>query len=408
MRQFFFLLMAFASASALTLDEAVALALLNPAKRIDAEAARDAANQRENSAIAVFLPTIGASQTRNDRDIKTQAASETTRYFASLNLFSGFGDFANWSAARNTKEARSHELKAARSDVILAAKSAYFNYFKALDTMKSAEENMRAIKKQSDDAEAFLGQGLIGAFERHQIALEALQSEQTAMKARSDLAVALKSLETTIGAAIAGDLTPPDEAASGDLNASEHNALFDVMLKNRSELKSLAAQIEAQKSQKTRAFAPALPSVDIQIAREKFEYDDGFQGQREQTTTMLTLTWQLPGLIKPYFDREAAFYEQKILESRFADLKKTLALQLTTSLERADLAFRAFVVAEESLKLAEENLRIVQNRFNERIASASDLLDADAALWRAREQRTLYYYDKLLAIAELSRVLEKE
>ncbi|GHV02864.1 hypothetical protein AGMMS50229_00410 [Campylobacterota bacterium] len=388
---------------ALTLDEAIEMALANHAQIGVANAALGAANERQNAAITNFLPTIGASYSRSSREYSTSQATETTSYKASLNLFRGFGDYAELRAASNTKQARSYELAAARADVILATKQAFYNYLKAEDTIAAARETLRSAQKQAADAEAFFVQGLIGAYERHAIALEAMQSEQTALRAESDLQVARLALESQIAAPLE---SPVVKIVFGAKELPKREKLQTMMLQNRSEIKSLEATIEAQKHQKTRAVSEALPTIDASVARERYEYESGYSGLEEQTVTMVTLNWQLEGIIKPYFAREAALYDQRALESQMIDLKRNLSLQLATIDERFRLAQRAFVIAQSALTLAEENLRIVTNRFNERLASASELIDADAALWRAREQYTLYYYDKQQAFAELERVVE--
>ncbi|MDR1451717.1 MAG: TolC family protein [Helicobacteraceae bacterium] len=394
-----------AALNALTLEQAVDLALANHAKIGEAAAAYRAADERESGAIANFLPTIGASQTRYDRDIATSGSRLTTRYYANLNLFNGLGDYASLRAANWTKEAKLYELDAAKADIALATKRAFYDYLKAKDTLAAARENMKAMRMQAKDARAFFDQGLIGGYERSSIELEALQSEQTTLGAISALEVAKLTLESAIAQPLLGVVVAPKPPQTSRLNREK---LGDLTLKNRSEIKSLIAQIGAQKEQKTKALSPALPSADLQVARERYEYENGFSGIDEQTTTTLTFTWQLPGLIKPYFDRQAALYDQRALESRLTDLKRAIELQLASAHERLLLAEKAFGVAKESLKLAEDNLRIAQNRFNERIASASDLIDADAALWKAREQYTLYYYDRLLALADLERVAERD
>ncbi|MDR0663944.1 MAG: TolC family protein [Helicobacteraceae bacterium] len=394
-----------ATLNALTLDQAIDLALKNHAKIAEARAAYYAANERENGAIANFLPTIGASQTRYDRETTTASSRQTTRFYANLNLFAGLGDYANARAANWTKNAKRYEFDATRADIILETKYAFYGYLKAKDTLAAAQENMRATQKQAKDARAFFDQGLIGSYERHAIAIEALQSEQTTLNALSALEVAKLTLQRVIAQPLSDEPIAP---APPKTTLFDRKRLNNLTLKNRSEIKSLLAQINAQKEQKTKALSPALPSADLQVAKEKYEYESGFSGIDEQTTTTLTLTWQLPGVVKPYFDREAALYDQRALESRLADLKRTLELQLASVSERLLLAEKAFEVAKESLKLAEENLRIAQNRFNEQIASASELIDADAALWKAKEQYTLYYYDKLLALADLERVTESD
>ncbi|MDR2639418.1 MAG: TolC family protein, partial [Helicobacteraceae bacterium] len=347
-------LIAAVTLNALTLDQAIDLALNNHAKIGEARFALGAANERENGAIATFLPTIGASRIIYDRERSSASASQTTRFYANWNLFNGLGDYANLKAASWTKDARQYELEAAKADVILATKYAFYGYLKAKDTLAAAQENMKAMQKQAKDAQAFFNQGLIGSYERHSIALEALQSEQTALVALSALEIAKLTLENAVARPLEGDVVAPQARKTGALNRAK---LVERTLKNRSEIKSLIALINAQKEQKTKAISPALPSADFQIAKERYEYESGFSGIDDQTTATVTLTWQLPNLVKPYFDREAALYDQRALESRLTDLKRTIELQLASANERLLLAEKAFEVAKASLKLAEDNLR---------------------------------------------------
>ncbi|MGE4295568.1 MAG: TolC family protein [Campylobacterales bacterium] len=391
------------AAHALTLQEAVELTVKNHAGVYQAEASLGSARAGRRAADSAFWPTVNLSLAQNEREKATAAATQTTALKAGFNLFRGFADLASSRAAHWNEQAAQYELEGAKADAALEAKEAFYGYLKAKDTLLAAEESLRSARKQVADAEAFYAQGLIAAYERLSIQVEAANSEQKALKAASDLKVARLTLESLIGQPL------PSEPASVSARTPalpDRAALRESQLKNRSEIQSLNALTQAQKQQVRKAVSGLLPTAEVTLAQEQYEYADGFSGVDSQSVTTLSLNWQLFNGLKPYHDREAALYQQRILESRLNDLKRQLALQLQSVYERYELAARAFGVVEAGLKLAEENYRIVKNRFDAQLASAGDLIDAEAVLWRAKEQYTLYYYDKLLALAELERVTQ--
>ena len=57
---------------------------------------------------------------------------------------------------------------------------------------------------------------------------------------------------------------------------------------------------------------------------------------------------------------------------------------------------------------ATENYEIVKNRFNEGIATTTDLTDANYLLTQSKQGYNKAYFDKYLAIATLDRIFEIE
>ncbi|MDR3163364.1 MAG: TolC family protein [Helicobacteraceae bacterium] len=391
--------------NALTIDEAISLSLQNHHAIKEAGFSLSSANAQENAAFVNFLPTLEAGYSRYERDIKTSAAVTTRQLRASLNLFRGLGDFADLRMASWTKNARLFEFEGTKADVILETKQAFFGYLRARDTQKSAEAQLQAAKKRCNDAIRFYNLGLIATYDRQQIELDLLQAEQTALKAKSDLSIARQALESMIGMSIDSE---PQAVRMPRIASIDLTSLRETMQTQRSEIRTLNALIEAQKNRKLKTVSSALPSVDIYVAKERYEYESGQSGINEQTTAAITATWRLDGFIKPYFERQSALYEQRVLESRLADLRRTLNLQLANTYERFVLAVEAFGVAQTALTVARENERIVQNRFEAQLAGASDMTEATALFWRAQEQYTNFYYDQLSALSELERVTESE
>ncbi|MGA6993910.1 MAG: TolC family protein, partial [Candidatus Deferrimicrobiaceae bacterium] len=63
-------------------------------------------------------------------------------------------------------------------------------------------------------------------------------------------------------------------------------------------------------------------------------------------------------------------------------------------------------LSRKSVEQAEENYRITESQFRERVATAADLLDARVFLTRARTEYNAASYDLGLSLAALERVVE--
>ena len=95
-------------------------------------------------------------------------------------------------------------------------------------------------------------------------------------------------------------------------------------------------------------------------------------------------------------------------ESQRIDLIEELDLQLFEALETYNLSLNAYKVALTALNQAEENYRISQNRYKERIQSTSDFLDAEYLLTQARSNVVLNRYAILQALAEIERITQTQ
>ncbi|MDY3114216.1 MAG: TolC family protein, partial [Helicobacter sp.] len=94
------------------------------------------------------------------------------------------------------------------------------------------------------------------------------------------------------------------------------------------------------------------------------------------------------------------FYSQK------SALLEDLDLQLFSALEAYNLALNAYKISQIALKQAEENYRISKNRYEQRILSTSDFLDAELLLSEAKMNLILNKYAIVESLAQLERITQ--
>jgi len=89
------------------------------------------------------------------------------------------------------------------------------------------------------------------------------------------------------------------------------------------------------------------------------------------------------------------------------DLKRKVRVDVQEAWLRLEAASERVAVSSESEAQARENLRIVELRYKEGMASITDLLDADTALTASALQRAQAVHDQRVARARLQWAMGK-
>ena len=79
---------------------------------------------------------------------------------------------------------------------------------------------------------------------------------------------------------------------------------------------------------------------------------------------------------------------------------------MKTAIEEYRVSAGRIELARVGIEQAEENYRITDNQFRERVATTTDLLDARFLLSRARDEYNNAVYNVSLSLAALERVVE--
>jgi outer membrane protein TolC len=385
---------------ALTLDEAIERTLKNHPLAAQSEAAQSRAAANAAASRAGFYPalSLGASQTERDHSSNQPTQSLSVR--ASINLFNGFRDRGLLKGAQAQARAAEYERRATRADLRLAAARAFFAYHRAAQSLKTRNEAALAAARQAEDAEAFYEEGLIALHELMQLRLQKADADQRLLAAKSALRLARNDLSSLMGTPLESEPEPFELNRYEPVETPHHH------LAQRSELRALQALRKSRQAQAQVAASGFYPSLDASITQERYEYDADTTGPDEQQSTTLSLNWSLFSGFSTLKGHEAARHDVRVADHQIAELKRQLDLQLSDAQERLRLSDEALRVAQVALQTAGENHRMVQNRFESQLATATELVDARAALWAAKEQVIAYHHDRLEAIARLERTLE--
>ncbi|HAK61542.1 MAG TPA: hypothetical protein DCO77_14400, partial [Nitrospiraceae bacterium] len=156
-----------------------------------------------------------------------------------------------------------------------------------------------------------------------------------------------------------------------------------------------------------------LPSIDLSVSYSRFGERLATDGRidplpDEETQTIITATWNLFAGFKTARDAAAERAEILALEERVLDTKQDLLLQLRQAVEVHTVSAEQISVSKTAVAQAEENYRITNNQFKQRVADATDLLEARTLLTRSRSELTSSIYNHQRSIAAIERVIESK
>lgn len=402
------------SGTGLTMDEAVSLALANNRRVKDFRQRAEAQRNRVESGKAPFWPKLETEYTYERQEnvfsiFQTEDSSVFTAE-ARYNLFRGFSDLNALKSARSTLAAARFEQKAEEADVVLEVKRAFIEALRAQRNLEVARESVALLERQKRDAELFYRGGLTAKNEFLKVEVELASARQDLLRSESAFRLARKTLERTAGVPIA-EGEPIEEFVFGEPLELEEAALAARMLEQRSELLFLAAQREARERTRESIRGRYLPSVDLSVSHSRFGETFAFEGRDaplfdSDTRASVEAKWNLFEGFRTRYDILAETSEIRAIEERILDARADLLLQLKTAVEGYRVSAGRIVLSRKAVEQAEENYRITESQFKERVSTATDLLDARVFLTRARTEFNSAYYDLRLSLATLERVVE--
>ena len=298
------------------------------------------------------------------------------------------------------------ELAAAKSQVTLDAVQAFYGLLLAREAVgvaqeavNTAEEFLRVVKARYQTGEA-------SSFEVMRAEVEVSNLEPALIAAKNGVALSELGLKKAMGVSQDADIQFEGSFEVHDLDISLSQALARA-LSERPELKALAYQRQIAEASIGLAKAGRLPSLSLdfnynvstdKLTLDSDQIDDTYNGY-------LTLSI-------PLFDgfRTKSQISQARTDLRRADIAKTnleeaIELEVRGALLDIEAARELLKSQEKNVEMAEESLRIANDRYVQGYATNLEVLDSQLALNTARQNRLQAVHDLNVAIARLKKAM---
>lgn len=416
---------------ALTLDEAVAMALDNAPAILQRFGEYVAAQQRVAQAFSAMLPQLSLLGTINRTDASSRLLSSngssssstltaptpgTGRLSVSQLLFDFGRNLAATDAAKAASETAREQIDLQRDLIVLAVKENYFNQLFAARLVVVNAQAVDRAELNLRSARGFFEVGTRPKFDVTRAEVDVANARLDLIRSQNAVSLARIALNTAMGIAINAPTRVKDILAF-EVFELDRERLVAEALNRRAEyrqakLRALGA--EARVRQTYRDFFPNLLGVgSVGAGRTDTDFQGSSSVQSGGVSSTETRDWQIGLELRwSIFDggnKIARYKEEKAnLQAAQAAVRDT-ELQIWQQVEQGHVSLieaeERIGAAAKAVESAQENFRLGQGRFDAGVGTIIELTDAQLALTRAQSVEAQALTDYRIAIARLERAL---
>ena len=413
---------------ALSLEQAVKLALQNNSLLKASELGVEAAQARVRFAASAYLPKLSFDHTftRGNNPIYVFGSLLTQRRFTAenfaldrLNVPPPLSNFQNRFSATQllydfgrspSRVAQSRvgsrlsekELDAERSDLIFRVVKAYYDALLAREMGQVAEADVRSAKAAEDSAASRLEAGVALESDLLSVQVHRAGQEEELLKATAALKLAQSALCLELGTPLEQQfvLIQRVNSLSTSADTADLAILQKIALQNRPDYGQSELALQNQELAVKAARSEFFPTVSL---FGSWETDDQSFASRAGNNWLAGMNFHLN-----LFDgraNAARLAESRLQRKRTQAMREHLAQAIRLQVQKAFLdletARQRIAVSQEAVKQAEESVRIIRNRYDAGLATVTDLLRAETAVSSAKGNNLRAIFDQRTGAANL-------
>lgn len=396
----------------LTMDQAVDLALAKGLRVKSAAAEARVMDTMRREALAPFWPQVSANGYFNDQRMRPNvyfSAGDTmarnyqvfdadrtrnTNVTAMYPLFSGGRDWYGYQAAARRSEAAREMLRGTEVDVAMQARLDYVTAIREAENLRVTRDLRRDVEERVRVTREMVAAGRVARFNLLRDEAELANVVQMEAMAQSRAEQALVALKTTMGLDLASALTLADRLEYRPLDVSVEEGIREATA-SQPEVRAAVKQREAAEAEVRAAYGNYFPQVSV-----SYMYDWAVMRNRAWESQMDGTRMPADSsegysagvvITLPIFDgfrREAALDGARARRERAVHAEGLARQQVAKEVTQAALmlaaAEKSIEASRKGLERAEEDFRVVQERFAAGRGIQLEVLDAQVAMVRAR------------------------
>jgi outer membrane protein TolC len=323
-------------------------------------------------------------------------------------LFAGGGILANYQASSIGEDAAHLEETAKYQDVVMEVKIAYFNILRAQRIQDAAQQSVEMLNAHRDVAQNYFNVGMIPKNDLLHAEVELANGKQALVRAKNAVELAKSSFNTVLKRKIFAPVEVVDILTYHPLKQSFEKCL-NIAQQARPELK-ISSLRAAQAGKLVRvAQSDYLPALSVVGNYTRFGDNPSVSGSdykdMENWYVMAVASWNFWEWGKTKFRVDAS----KAKENQALEASKELNDQITLEIKNAYLLLKEtesqIVVWQKVIEQAEENFRISEERYKERVATSTEVLEAQTLLTKAKSEYANALGDYNVNYAKLRRAM---
>jgi outer membrane protein TolC len=404
---------------AVTLDQALAMAERVSPSVLQAQGSVRSAELSTRQQIWQFLPNLtfrpqadlSLSSGKSRLDPVTQeviSGNQTTPSYGmtvsgSLTLFDGFQRQHQLTARRAAERVADANLVSTRFSMMLTTTTAFFDALQAQKVLRVSEGSVAQNEEQLKVAAAKLQTGAGQRSDSLSAFVSLSQAKLNLLQAQANLATAEANLGRYIG--VEGRVTAVDDSSFyREPSPIDTAALRAEVLATSPQVRTSAANVTSAQANYRAAKSAYWPTLSMNASNSWTAQKTNSYSLEPRRSLGISFSFS------PWtsFSRETQVENASIsidnAEANLADLRRSLNAQLTSSFATLANAEQSVAVAGLAVDAAQENVRVMNERYKLGVATIIELLQVQQALTQAEVNQVQAQYSYLRAKAQLESI----
>jgi outer membrane protein len=285
-------------------------------------------------------------------------------------------------------------------------RNGFLRYFEAVAAEGVAKDSETELAEQLQVAQAREKNGVITIADRLRVQVALANAREQRVTAHAQADIARTHVLDMVGLDVADDTITLDEPSqllheAGDALPERATATRDA-LAHRPEIRQAQLAYESvAASRKARGYA-LLPDVDLEGAYDRI--DGEILSPKNSWFVGVRAEWNFWTWGADYFSQRAAAHQQEAAALAIEAQKRETSVEVRTAYANLDAATAAVEAAKQAIDSANEAYRVTTKLVEAGSATTTDLLDAQSELTTARLNLSRSRYEQAIARVTLRRL----
>ncbi|MFL9833454.1 TolC family protein [Chryseobacterium terrae] len=255
---------------------------------------------------------------------------------------------------------------------------AYNNLFKANQSIKVLEENLTASQKRDETFLKLENNGVIARNDRLKANLQTSNIELQLLEAKNNYNIANINMDLLLGLPESTEIEVDQNYIDESDDVKPVDFYLNEAKENRKDLQALDQQRKAAELGTKAAKAENLPSIALTGGYVAADVPK-FLTLYNAVNVGVGISYNLSNLWKENSSLKQSKAREMQLSATNELLNDNIKLDVNKEYQNTDFSKKRIAVFEKSAEQANENYRITKNKYDNGLATMTELLDADAA-----------------------------
>ena len=338
---------------------------------------------------------------------------ETFKYYsANISASQGWSlggyDFYSIEEKKASKNSAKNSYQLTRQELILAVKQTYFDVLAAKMLLEIQKEALKRAAEQLRIAETKYELGAASFSDVLKAKVQYGDVELVLISADNTVKLAKATLNSWMGQNVDSPIDVEENLTIPEFNYSYEDALKEAQKKNPN-VKKAQFDLRSAKAQLGMARSGFFPNFNLygSYSWNNIDFDElkNIRQRDYEWFISASISFNVFENFQTKHNFSYAKANRKSAEENFHQTKRDVALELKQAFLNVQEAKEKIDLTKKKVKAAQEDLDLVQEKYNLGAANILELLDAEVSFKQAEADRVQALYDYNLAVAQFEKAM---